>query len=92
MEEMDMRHALLAELIDKMHSRMADKMFPPNPDMASEPAATGIPGSEAATDEAGVESKIHEEGAPEMHGDDKGDDHGIPEDEPTDEEIEEMMK
>lgn len=27
-ENMDMRNMLLSELIDKMHGRMADKMFP----------------------------------------------------------------
>lgn len=67
MDEMDMRHALLAELIDNMHGRLADKMFPPNPDMTDKPAASGIPGSEAveATEEAAE--------MPE-HGDDMTDD------------------
>ena len=41
MDSHDMRNMLLSELIDKMHARMADKMFPPNPDEASEPAALG---------------------------------------------------
>jgi hypothetical protein len=51
MEENDMRQALLAELIDSMHGRLADKMFPPDPSKADQPAATGIPGTEAAADE-----------------------------------------
>ncbi len=51
MDEMDMRSALLAELIDNMHGRLADKMFPPDPSKDDQPAATGIPGSEAAADE-----------------------------------------
>ena len=47
MENSDMRNMLLTELIDKMHNRMADKMFPPNPDLDDQPAATGIPESAA---------------------------------------------
>lgn len=43
----DMRTMLLTELIDKMHSRMADKMFPPDPSKDDQPAATGVPESEA---------------------------------------------
>lgn len=88
MEEMDkdmMRNGLLAELIDQMHGRLADKMFPPDPDKASEPAATGIPGSEAA-DACPPE-------AIEDHGDTKGDSVGIPaEDELSEEDLDEMMK
>ena len=69
MEDMDkdaMRQGLLMELIDSMHGRLADKMFPPNPDMASEPAASGIPASEAATATAEAD-KMPE------HGDDMSD-------------------
>lgn len=80
MEDMDMRHALLAELIDNMHGRLADKMFPdsnaiPMPDVNADdkPAATDIPGSEAMTDEKSIDV-----------------DHDATE--PTDEELEEMMK
>jgi len=47
----DMRQALLMELIDNMHGRLADKMFPPDPSKDDQPAVTGIPGTEAATDE-----------------------------------------
>lgn len=49
MDEMDIRNQLLMELVDKMHSRMADKMFPPDPDKTDMPAAAGIPMSEAMT-------------------------------------------
>jgi hypothetical protein len=50
----DMRNMLLTELIDKMHSRLADKMFPPDPSKDDQPAATGIPESAAE----GAEEKI----------------------------------
>lgn len=43
----DLRQGLLMELIDNMHGRLADKMFPPDPAKMDEPAATGIPGTEA---------------------------------------------
>ncbi len=52
----DMRNMLLSELIDKMHTRMADKMFPPDPSMDDQPAATGIPGTEAAADEKMIDT------------------------------------
>ena len=42
MEHDDMRNMILSELIDKMHGRMADKMFPPDPSLDDQPAATGI--------------------------------------------------
>jgi hypothetical protein len=51
----DMRTMLLTELIDKMHSRMADKMFPPDPSKDDQPAATGIPESEAEEAEEEVD-------------------------------------
>jgi hypothetical protein len=38
----DIRTMVLSELIDKMHSRLADKMFPPDPSLDDQPAATGI--------------------------------------------------
>lgn len=47
MDENDMRNAILSDLIDKMHSRMADKMFP-DPDKMDEPAA--LPASPEATE------------------------------------------
>ena len=43
----DMRNMLLTELIDKMHGRLADKMFPPDPSKDDQPAASGIPESAA---------------------------------------------
>ncbi len=66
MDENDIRNALLGELIDKMHSRMADKMFPPDPDKTDMPAAAGIPMSEAMTDDKSADAM------PE-HGDDISD-------------------
>jgi hypothetical protein len=56
MDEMDMRQALLAELIDSMHGRLADKMFPPDPSKDDQPAVTGIPGTEAAADEKTIDT------------------------------------
>ncbi len=56
MEDMDMRQALLAELIDSMHGRLADKMFPPDPSKDDQPAVTGIPGTEAAADEKMIDT------------------------------------
>jgi hypothetical protein len=88
----DMRTALLAELIDQMHQRLADKMFPPDVTRQDEPAATGIPGSEAKSDETMVEGEAHKEGEPATHGDIKGDETGVPGQEMTDEELDEMMK
>jgi hypothetical protein len=49
----DMRNMLLTELIDKMHSRLADKMFPPDPSLDDQPAVTGI--TESPTTAEGVE-------------------------------------
>ncbi len=81
MEEMDMRHALLAELIDNMHGRLADKMFPmPDADKADEPAAAYPKPGVSDTAEAACETAAE---PVENHGD---------EDEPTDEELSEMMK
>jgi hypothetical protein len=54
----DMRDMILSELIDKMHGRLADKMFPPDPSKDDQPAATGIP--ESAAEEA--EEKIDVDG------------------------------
>jgi hypothetical protein len=54
MDEMDMRNGILADIIDKMHSRMADKMFPPDPAKMDEPAVMAVP-SEAGKAETAVE-------------------------------------
>ncbi len=62
MEDTDMRNMLLSELIDKMHGRLADKMFPteaipmPDADMADQPAAAMIPGTEAMKDEKSIDT------------------------------------
>jgi hypothetical protein len=94
MEEMDenmMRNGLLAELIDQMHGRLADKLYPmPDDDKASQPAAAyPEPGASDTAEEA---CETAEEGVKD-HGDTKGDSHGIPaEGEMTEEELDEMMK
>ena len=91
MKEDSMRQALLTDLIDKMHSRLADKMFPdsntipmPNHDQGDLPAASDFPDTEA--------HKSVEEGAGvEEHGAPEADSTGIPSEEMTDEELEELM-
>lgn len=100
MEDMDkemMRNGLLAELIDQMHGRLADKMFPqdsiPMPDVSKtdEPAAAA---PAPAVSETATAAEDHAE-KPDMgmHGDDKGSSTGIPdEDGMSDEELEEMLK
>lgn len=97
MENSDMRNMLLSELIDKMHGRLADKMFPPDPSSTDQPAVEGITG-EMPTAQTPVPSEYppaateDEDGKVSSHGDSKGTETGIPEDEPTDEEIDEMLK
>jgi hypothetical protein len=94
MEQDALRQSLLTELIDKMHGRLADKMFPPDsnaipmPDhnQGDLPAASDIPDSMA-------EASISDGAGVETHGDDAGDTTGIPdEDGMTDEDLDEMMK
>jgi len=86
----DMRNMILSELIDKMHGRMADKMFPPDPDKADQPAAAGITqeGTTAtgmpiprSSEHLATETDEHASDMPE-HGDD----------EMTEEELDELMK
>jgi len=88
MEDNDMRSMLLMELIDKMHGRLADKMYPPDPSKDDQPAVTGITGdSHTAT---GIDiPRDHDYVAAE---DEKSIDVDHDADEPTDEEIDEMMK
>ena len=91
-EQDAMKQALLSELIDKMHSRLADKMFPdsnnipmPNHDQGDLPAPSDIPDTEAhksIEDGAGVED----------HGAPDADSTGIPGQDMTDEELDEMLK
>jgi hypothetical protein len=98
MEDMDMRHGLLMELIDKMHGRLADKMFPPDHSLTDTPAVEGITKSPMTAE--GVEvpgtpapATEGENGDVSMHGDMSGDSHGIPADgEMSDEELDELMK
>lgn len=93
MEQDAMRQSLLTELIDKMHSRLADKMFPdsntipmPNHDQGDLPAASDI------TDTA-AETSVAEGAAVDNHGTEDGTSTGIPdEDGMSEEELEEMLK
>ena len=77
MEEVDMRNHLLSELIDRMHSRMADKMFPPDPNAADQPAVTGASPAALKADEA-VDADNDVEGP-------------MVDAEPTDEELDELL-
>lgn len=78
MENYDMRNMILSELIDKMHGRMADKMFPPDPNADDQPAVTGASPTALKADKAV---------------DEDGDVEGPMVDaEPTDEELDEMLK
>lgn len=52
MNEHDMRNMLLSELIDKMHSRMADKMFPPMSEEMEKAAVEDKPINESQTGES----------------------------------------
>jgi hypothetical protein len=88
MEDNDMRNMLLSELIDNMHSRLADKMFPPDPSKDDQPAVTGI-----TQDGTTAEGKDIPAVMPPAVEDEKSIDvdHDADTD-PTDEELEEMMK
>lgn len=87
MEETDMRNMLLSELIDGMHARLADKMFPPDPSKDDQPAVTGIVGPESEA--AGQDIPMVEPPAVE---DEKSIDVDHDADEPTDEELDELLK
>lgn len=54
MDEHDMRNAMLMELIDKMHGRMADKAFP-DVDKTDAPAALPISETAKESDTASLE-------------------------------------
>lgn len=75
MDHSDMRNMILSELIDKMHGRMADKMFPSDPSLDDQPAVEGL--TQDPTTAEGVD--IPAENPP------------AAEDEPTDDELTELM-
>lgn len=75
MENSDMRNMILSELIDKMHGRMADKMFPPDPSLDDKPAVEGL--TQDPTTAEGMD--IPAENPP------------AAEDEPSDEDIDELL-
>lgn len=84
----DMRDMILSELIDKMHSRLADKMFPPDPSKDDQPAVTGI--TQEGTTAEGVAIPRDLPSAASV--DEKSIDVDHDADEPSDEEIDEMLK
>jgi len=102
MEDMDkemMRNGLLAELIDQMHGRLADKMFPaqsdstPMPDVSKtdEPAAAAP--APAISESATAAEDLAEKPDMGKHGTTEGTKEGIPdEDGMSEEELEEMLK
>lgn len=83
----DMRNMILVELIDKMHERLADKAFPPDPSKDDQPAVTGI--TELNHTEDGAEIPAVMPPAVEAE---KKLDKDSDADEPTDDELEEMLK
>ena len=87
MEDMDMRNMILSDIIDKMHSRMADKMFPPDPSKDDQPAVTGITMDGHTEDGHDIPAEV-----PPAVEDEKSIDTDKDADEPSDEEIEEMMR
>lgn len=87
MEDMDMRNMLLTELIDKMHTRMADKMFPPDPSMDDQPAVTGLT-MEGQTED-GTMIPAAKSPAADMETSVDTDNDA---DEPSDDELDEMLK
>jgi hypothetical protein len=88
MEDSGMRNMLLSELIDKMHSRLADKMFPPDPSHDDQPAATGLTQDSTTATGIDIPRALPNEAAT----DEKSIDTDHDADEPTDEEIDEMLK
>jgi hypothetical protein len=84
----DMRDALLVELIDKMHGRLADKMFPPDPSHDDQPAATGITQDSTTATGIDIPRDLPNEAAEAEKAIDT--DHDA--DEMTDEELDELMK
>ena len=84
----DMRNMLLTELIDKMHSRLADKMFPPDPSKDDQPAATGITQDSKTAEGFDIPRVVPS--AAEV--DEKSIDVDHDADEPSDEELDEMLK
>jgi hypothetical protein len=92
-EDKDMRNMLLTELIDKMHGRMADKMFPPDPSLDDVPAAAGITQDGKTAEGFDIPRSLPSDATETVATDDvlpaNDMSHG---DEPTDEELEEMLK
>ena len=89
----DMRNMLLSELIDKMHSRMADKMFPPDPSVADQPAATGIDREGQTAEGFAIPRELPSMASVDEKSIDKDNDAThLDADEPDDEELEEMLK
>lgn len=71
MQDSDMRNMILGDIIDKMHSRMADKMFPPDPAKTDEPAVMPLASEagspmETVADSQDVDNEPSEEDLEEM--------------------------
>jgi hypothetical protein len=94
MEQDALRQSLLTELIDNMHSRLADKMFPdsnaipmPNHDQGDLPAASDIPDTEAM-DSVAAGADVTDHGA-----EGSSTSTGIPDDtDMSEDDLEEMLK
>lgn len=93
MEETDIRNMILSELIDKMHTRMADKMFPPDPSVADQPAATGIDRDGETAEGFDIPRALPSAASVDEKTIDKdGDATHLDADEPDDDELDEMLK
>jgi len=92
MEETDMRNLVLSELIDKMHSRLADKMFPPDPSVADQPAATGIDREGQTAEGYAIPRDLPSAASVAEKSIDKDNDAThLDSDEPTDDELDELL-
>ncbi len=91
MEDNDVRHSMLLELIDSMHGRLADKMFPPDPSVADQPAVTGIDRPGATAEGYEIPRELPSAASVDEKSIDKDGD-ATHVDEVSDEDLEEMMK
>jgi len=88
MEDSDLRTSLLMELIDNMHGRLADKMFPPDPSKDDQPAVTGITQDSKTAEGIDIPRALPNEAAM----DEKSIDTDKDADDMSDEDLDEMMK
>lgn len=83
----DMREMILSDLIDKMHGRLADKMFPPDPSLDDQPAATGIIEDSKTAEGVDIPRALPNEAAVDEKSIDVDHDADL-----TDEDLDELMK